>query len=251
MSKNDRPTDMGINRTAISLSPIDGPAMIEGAEAGGASSAGSSRDGAALRVLYASEAGPIGKMPPPATLRGVANTAVEMIKGNKPTVFLDKLGERMAFERSGVRLFDGLIVKYEASGSWEGGPSLSELLRFRSDEASHFVMVKDVIVGLGADPTAMTPSADLAGVESMGVIQVIQDPRTNLAEALHAHLIAELADTAGWELLSSLAEGLGHAELATKFRAALATEILHRDSLIRWLMSYSELAARGELGRSA
>lgn len=251
MDKNDRPTDMGINRTGIGLSPLDGPLMVEGAKTSPPTSAGSSRDSAALRLMYASEAGTVGKMPPPLTVRGVANTAVEMIKGNKPTVLLDKLAERMAFERSGVRLYDGLLVKLEASGSWTGGPTRQELLTFRSDEASHMVMVEEVLRGLGADPTAMTPSADLAGVESLGVVQVIQDPRTSLAQALHAQLVAELTDTAGWDLLIGLTEALGHSDLTAKFRRALAAEMVHRDTVTRWLAAHCELAARGELGRAA
>lgn len=39
MSTRDRPTDLGINRTGIALSPIDGPATVEGANAGLPSSA--------------------------------------------------------------------------------------------------------------------------------------------------------------------------------------------------------------------
>ena len=71
MSTSDRPTDMGINRTGIALSPIDGPATIEGANAGLPSSSGSARAIAEVRVQYAREAGPVGHMPPPVTLRGV------------------------------------------------------------------------------------------------------------------------------------------------------------------------------------
>lgn len=246
MTTSDRPTDMGINRTGIALSPIDGPATIEGANAGLPSSSGSARALAEVRVQYAREAGPVGHMPPPVTLRGVATTAVEMIKGNKPTVLLDKLGERLAFERTGVRLFDGLIAKYEASGSWPGGPTLEELVQFRNEEAQHFDLVKDVLLGLGADPTAMTPSADLAGVESMGILQVINDPRNKLPEALHAHLIAELADVASWELLITLTEGLGHDEMGARFRTALAHEVHHKESVTRWLAWHAEAAAKGE-----
>lgn len=246
MTTSDRPTDMGINRTGIALSPIDGPATVEGAMAGMPSSTGTARAIAEVRVQMASVSGPVGHMPPPVTLRGVANTAVQMIKGNKPTVLLDKLAERLAFERTGVRLFDGLIAKYEASGSWEGGPTLEELVKFRSDEANHMTMLREVLEGLGADPTAMTPSADLVGVEGLGILQVINDPRNQLPQALHAHLIAELADVAGWELLITLVEGLGQEELGARFRQALAEEVHHRESVTRWLAWHAEVAAKGD-----
>jgi hypothetical protein len=250
MSKNDRPTDIGINRTGIALSPIDGPLTAEGAKAAPPSSPGSSRDAAAIRLQYAVESGEIGHMPPPLTVRGVAKTAMELLKGNKANVLLDKLGERLAFERSGVRLYDNLIVKFEASGSWAGGPTLAELVMFRSDEAKHFELMVQTLTALGADPTAMTPSADLVGVESLGVVQVISDPRTGLAQALHAQQIAELADVAGWDLLAELAESIGETELA-KFRSALAQETIHAKSVARWLKAHAEVATRGEPERAA
>jgi hypothetical protein len=249
MNKTDRSTDIGINRTGIGLSPIDGPLMTEAATSAPPSS-GSSRDAARLRLQYAVESGEIGHMPPPVTFRGVARTAVELLKGNKATVLLDKLGERLAFERTGVRLYDGLILKLEASGSWEGGPTLEELVSYRGDEARHFELMVKTMTTLGADPTAMTPSADISAVESLGVLQVISDPRTGLAQALHAQQIAELADVAGWDLLGSLAETLGHGELAAHCRLALAQENLHSISMARWLRAHAEVSARGELAQA-
>ena len=62
-------------------------------------------------------------MPPPTSLKGVAKTAVDMLKGSKPTVFIDKLGERAAFERTGTRLYQGALAKFDVLGSWDGGPT--------------------------------------------------------------------------------------------------------------------------------
>jgi rubrerythrin len=251
MSTTDRPTDLGINRTGIYLSPIDGPAVVEGAREGDPSSPGSARELAAVRRQFIDELGPIGHMPPPASLRGVVKTAATVLKGQRANVFLDKLGERLAFERTGVRLYDGLIAKLEAEGSWHGGPTLPDLVEFRADEARHFSLMQDVMINLGADPTALTPSADLAGVEAMGILQVITDGRTNLAQALHAHLVAELTDAAAWDQLISLTELLGHEATAAKFRDALVQEIRHRDTVMTWLGRHTALAARGELKFSA
>ena len=58
---------------------------------------------------------------------------------------------------------------------------------------------------------------------------------------------AELADVAGWDLLASLSETLGHTELAAECRRALAQENLHAAALARWLKAHAEVAARGEL----
>lgn len=32
------------------------------------------------------------------------------VKGDSPTILLDKLGERLAFKRTGTRLYDALIT---------------------------------------------------------------------------------------------------------------------------------------------
>ena len=70
-------------------------------------------------------------------------------------------------------------------------------------------MVEAAIRSIGADPTVQTPSADVDGVASMGLIQVLTDPRTSVAQCLEAILIAELADNDGWQMLILFAEKMG------------------------------------------
>ena len=60
------------------------------------------------------------------------------------------------------------------------------------------------IQSLGGDPTAQTPAADVTGVEGMGLMQVLTDPKTTVAQALHAILVAEMTDNAAWEELIEL-----------------------------------------------
>lgn len=88
---------------------------------------------------------------------------------------------------------------------------------------------------MGADPTAMTPCADVAAVQALGIMQVISDPRTTLAQAVNALLSAELTDTASWELLIELAEQTGHKDMATEFTAALQNEQQHVQLVRGWL----------------
>ena len=68
-----------------------------------------------------------------------------------------------------------------------------------SEQQTHnyFQLVCEAIEQLGGDPTAMTPCADLVGVQSMGLWQSVSDPRTTLAQCLNTMLVAELADHAG------------------------------------------------------
>lgn len=228
-------TVTGKNRTGIALSPIDSKELIEATLNTRPSMAGDDDTASAMRLDYASEDEPLGTVPPPASVKGVASTVVKAVKGESMSVFMDKLGERLAFERSGTRLYDALVMKFKASKPLPGGPSLEDLLEIRADEHRHFELLRETITKLGGDPTAVTPSADVAAVSSMGLPQVISDPRTNFKQCLEAILVAELVDNDGWALLSTLAERLGHSEIATKFQKALAEEAEHLALVRGWL----------------
>jgi tRNA isopentenyl-2-thiomethyl-A-37 hydroxylase MiaE len=232
------PTDIGLNRTGIGVSPVHAKELIEGAAATVPSSLGDESAIAEARIVYAKDMPPIGTVPPPSTLKGMAETVIQLIKGNKGGVLLDKIGERIGFERTGGRLYEGLMAKFSALGSWEGGPTLDDLRKIHHEELTHFALVTSWMVKLGADPTAMTPSADLAGVESMGVIQVITDPRTTPSQALHAILVAELIDVDSWSLLVELAAALGQEDMAREFRAAQVREEQHVTLVRGWLKNY-------------
>ena len=227
--------EIGTNRTGIATSPIDAPQVISGAEQGSPWSSGDESAQAAIRAAYIKEAGAIGTVPPPASIKGAVTTIAQALKGDKASVFIDKLGERLAFERAGVRLYALAIVKAEAGSDWDGSPSVADLTSIQRDELEHFGMLLGCAKELGADATVMTPSADVAANLSKGVRDVLADPRTDLRHALEALLVAELADNAGWELLIALARELGQEQMATRFERALQEEEDHLARVKGWL----------------
>lgn len=244
MSNPTKPTETGPNRTGVATSPINAKATVEGARAGSPAPVFEPPGLVATRIRYATKMAPVGTMPPPLSLKGMATTAVEMIKGNKPTVFLDLLGERLAFERTGTRLYEALLVKLEAADPHPGGPTRFDLERIRDEEMEHFGLLKRTMESLGADPTAMTPSADVIAVASHGLVEAVSDPRVTLNESLKAILTAELVDNDSWLTLADLAERLGHGEIAADFRRALAEEEDHLARVRTWLNT----ALEGEAG---
>ncbi|HEX2573324.1 MAG TPA: ferritin-like domain-containing protein [Polyangia bacterium] len=233
-----KPTDIGFNRTGISLSPIDSKLVIEGAVAGTPNPVTMPNELTEFRATFSRESEPVGTMPPPASLKGIATAMVDKLKGETPTVLLDLLGERLAFERTGTRLYEALLIKFDAASAQHtlrGGPTVEELERFRDDELRHFALLKRALTELGADPTTVTPSADIMAVASKGLVQVLTDPRTTLTQALHALLTAELVDNDGWLVLADLADRLGHDNLAADFRTALVEEEEHLARVRAWL----------------
>lgn len=247
MSNPTKPTETGPNRTGIAGSPIDGKAMVEGAQQGSPAAVFEPPGLSAMRIRYSTKMPPVGTIPPPLSIKGVASTAAQMMKGNKPTVFLDLLGERLAFERTGTRLYEALLVKLEAADPHPGGPTREDVERIRDEELEHFGLLKRSLESLGADPTAVTPSADVIGVASSGLLEVVSDPRVTLNEALKAVLTAELVDNDSWLMLADVAERLGQDDMADEFRGALAEEEDHLARVRSWLTS----AIEGEAGISA
>ncbi|HYC90550.1 MAG TPA: ferritin-like domain-containing protein [Thermoanaerobaculia bacterium] len=229
------PTDLGMNRTGVSTSPIDTPRMVDAAMSVPVIAEGAG-EMVNMRRMYVEESPePIGSMPPPVTPKGMAKTAVQAFKGHKPTVLLDKMGERLAFERTGTRLYDAMIVKVVGSPETGVGPRHADLEELRAEELRHFELVHRHLVRLGADPTVQTPCADTAGMQAMGVLQVLTDPRTTLSQCLNAILTTELADTAGWELLTHLAREAGETEMADEFQQAHLNEQEHDRRVKTWL----------------
>jgi rubrerythrin len=216
---------IGDNRTGVAVHPRRTAAMMSGVLEFPPTSRGSAENLAEVRIEYAKEARPVGTMPP--------------LPGKKPSpdmiVFMDKLGARLAFERSGVRLYEALLAKHRARGSFDGGPSRGDLEHIRSDEHEHFAMLRRAIESLGGDPTAVTPSANIEATMAQGVLAVVVDPRTRLYEALQGILVAELSDNEQWDSLIHVARHCGFDELAESFVRALRQEEEHLERVRRWL----------------
>lgn len=219
------------NRTGMQTSPELAEELIEGATSSTPSSEGDAQDIADYRGEYIAEGFPIGSLPTvPASEEGEAD---EDELGM--AVFLDKLSERLAFERTGTRLYEAFLNKCQTLGEMTPGPTLEEIEHIGREEMEHFLLLNETIAELGGDPTLQSPSADVAGVASMGIMQILTDPRSSMAHCLQALLTAELTDNDGWQLLIKLAENLGYNELTTQFETALEHEEEHLQNVRMWL----------------
>lgn len=240
-------TGIGMNRTGAQASPFDSKKAAEVALEVPPSSPGSEGEAAEVRKEYGAEAPPIGTVPPPASLKGLVTTAVELLKGKWPAALVDKLGERLAFERTGSRLYEALIAKHDAKGTFPGGPGREDLVAIHDEELQHYELLCRAMERIGADPTAMTPAADVAGMASAGLLQVVSDPRTTFEQSLEAVLVAELTDNDGWRRLIATAHAFGEDDLASDMSFAEAEEERHLELCRRWLDATAALEADGEL----
>jgi rubrerythrin len=230
------------NRTGLQMSPNQSRQLLETLKAVDGLTPPPAGDGHALaemRNAYCVEAEALGTVPAPTSLKGMAKSGARMLTGKRPQVLIDKLAERAAFERGGTRLYEAILVKHRSLSRTAAGGLPEDLTegmlgQLREEEAAHFRLVTECIEQLGGDPTVETPSADLVGMESSGLFQAVTDPRTTLAQCLHAVLAAELIDHDGWELLIQLAEEMGDATMVSRFREALREEDEHLRRVRGW-----------------
>lgn len=227
---------MGMNRTGIDMSPIHSKKMMHVDEGIPQTTDGSSTVDM-IEDYFLEEADPLGSVPLPGTIKGVAKASLKMASGHHPEVLINKLGERLAYERSGVRVYQQLIAKCQHAPqdlTPELQLPLDRMREFCSQEEEHFELLTNCLKKLGADPTAQTPDADASGVAASGLMKVIMDPRTSISQCLQAMLAIELTDNAAWELLAKLAEDVGMKDMAKQFQNALQQEDIHLREVRDW-----------------
>ena len=249
---NESTPSMGMNRTGMQMSPLDGQELQDATQSLVPCSVPD--DDSAIRQIrgrYIAAGGKMGSVPIPGTLTGAVTTGMSMLTGQSPHMLIDKLGERMAFERTGTRLYDAVLTKLALSP--DSGSSITEeaLRTIRNQELAHFSLVASAIESIGGDPTAQTPCADLVGVESLGLMQVVSEPRTSLAQSLHALLVAELNDNSGWETLIALADAHGQQAMVENFTQALNQEREHLRLVQHWINELTLGAAPAEALRTS
>jgi hypothetical protein len=228
------PQSLGINRSGIDMSPQGAEDMAQAVREFPPSSQGGEQTVADYRSTYLTEADPIGTVPMPATLKGAVKTGMQKLMGRHAEVLIDKLSGRLAFERTGTRLYDGLIGKFMVRKDEASMLPMDQLQQFRAEEAAHIGVCWDALRQLGADPTSVTPMADMNAVASIGLFQIISDPRMTVSQSLHAIHMAELADNDGWQLLITVAQQLGQDDMVMQLRQALADEDRHLAALRQW-----------------
>jgi ferritin-like metal-binding protein YciE len=240
----EKSTNLGGNRTGIDISPIHSKQMQKDVQQYPPGNGGGNRLDSIERA-YIEQADRLGSVPIPGTAKGLLKSMMKKFTGNQPEIFINKMGERLAFERAGTRVYESLILKCEVAES-QGKNSINlpidRIKNFHNEELQHFHMLADCMKKLGADPTAQTPDADVSAVAGSGMMKVISDPRTTVPQCLEAMLALELTDNAAWELLIQLAQDLGQDDMANRFQAALAEEQVH----LREIRSWYEQSVRGQ-----
>ena len=151
-----------INRTGIMLNPELGAELLQGAKETVPSSDGNGEDMRLERAEYLQEGTPIGSYPTLVNGQEAEDADESAPDAKGMTILLDKLGERLAFERQGTRLYEAFIQKVEGLPIADGkAPEVDSLRHMRDEECEHFELLQQAIVKLGGDATVQTPPPTL------------------------------------------------------------------------------------------
>jgi rubrerythrin len=225
------PAAAGENRTGTERNPADARKLVEGAGAGVPQASLDAQKLGAARAAAAKQADTVGSPP-----RGRADSSGRgAIASDQKSLLLDFLGERLAFERTGTRLYEALLAKAEAAARYPGRPARAEVALLRDQELAHFNLLTTAIERLGGDATALSPSADVTGMVGNGLLQAITDARTTFTQALKVMVGVELMDKDAWETLVDIAERIGLPDLVASFQQAADQEEEHLAVVRTWL----------------
>ena len=151
---------------------------------------------------------------------------MEKLAAKNTTKVIDLLSERLAFERSGVKLYDTLLGRLRATEDRTLKALLGDVKEHREEEKEHEEWLEGQIRALGGDAHAPTERSVLVQAESEGVERVMRRDDSILHD-FHALLTAELADNAGWDLLVQIADEFGDSAAKKEFKKRLHEEEKH------------------------
>ena len=227
-AKSDNRQFIAMNRSGVMTAPELSRELIQGAQAGKPTSAGDAGALTEALTAYANAQGQFGSLP-----SVQATSGADAAKVSATALLLDLLGDRLAFERGGTRLYEALIRKAQLSGV--KADIMKDLQHIYSEELEHFILLQGIITQMGGDATVQTPAADVSGVIAHGVMQVVADPRTSFVQSLQAILSAELTDNDGWQMLTEFFIAQGYKEFAQQCTKALEEEQEHLLKVRTWI----------------
>src|SRR4029453_5157419 len=143
--------ELFVNRTGIMTNPELSAELIRGAKQTPPSPPKNGKQLLSSKAEYLKEGLPIGS-PPIIIVDPTLGKEELAADADRMSVLLDKLGERLAFERQGTRLYEGFLQKMEQMPSNQSvGPSVEELRHICEEELEHFKLLQKAITGLGGD----------------------------------------------------------------------------------------------------
>jgi bacterioferritin (cytochrome b1) len=155
-----------------------------------------------------------------------ARTVMGKLSKTNRGKLIDILSERLAFERSGVKLYDRVLTVLRAQHTDDLSRLIGKTQEYRDQEKEHEEWLEALIRDLGGTAHEETERSRLVTRESQGIEAVVKSEE-RWPNLFHALVAAELVDNAGWELLVGLADQANDREVKREFKRRLHEEEEH------------------------
>jgi len=155
-------------------------------------------------------------------------------------LLLRKLGQRLAFERASVRLYEALIFKCLALQKGQRKVvSLDQLRQFRDEEVEHSLLLKKAIETLGFDADDWIPEMDSTLLSTLQIPKVFSKKNTTILQCLESVQIFATNDNAEWHTLHGLFTNMGLQDVSEEFNQALEEDSRQLETISRWIYQLS------------
>ena len=144
---------------------------------------------------------------------------------DKQNIYVQKVADRLAFERGETRLYSLAINRLQNS-SKSSHQEIIDLLKVnRQNEENHAALVKEAL--RSRDPGALESWELFDGVNLAyrGFFETIVNPHSDLPRIIQILFFAKLADHAEWEILIHLAQKVSEEKRMSQFEEALTEEL--------------------------
>ncbi|MES2744947.1 MAG: hypothetical protein V4655_05950 [Bdellovibrionota bacterium] len=157
-------------------------------------------------------------------------------------LFLSKLGEKLAYDRAFLRLYEAYLEKRWGKGNDKGTIKTAEVGQFEFQE---IVVTKrrqldrlvNTIEAAGGSAQSLVPSRELSAIAQLGIVSVFTDPGCSLRCLVQAVRVIELAGRNAGLYLMRVAYASRETIFAKELQAMQdesELKILSLDALCRW-----------------
>lgn len=142
-------------------------------------------------------------------------------------IYIQKLADRLAFERGETRLVSLAINRLERAKSAVPSRAISVLQINQSHDETHAELVRKILLSL--KPEALDSWRLFDGVNRAyrGFFDVLVSPHSDFLRIFQILYFAKLASNGEWEVLIDLTRKFNGAEASRPFKEALAQERQH------------------------
>lgn len=160
------------------------------------------------------------------TLDGGQSRVKQELPTDPKGLLIRKLGEKLAFERAFLRLYEAYLKKRWGAARSLGNPlaeGLQEFDRIVTHKRRQVERLREMIWDRGGDPNALVPSEELSAIAQLGIVTVFTSADSSLKSLAHAVRVVELAGRSSGLYLARIAAAANDNDLFEELQSMQAT----------------------------